>query len=348
MRLGQREIGRRHPPFVIAELSGNHDGSLERALALVEAAAAAGADAVKLQTYTADTMTLDLASPDFTVGEPGSPWEGRTLHELYAQAATPWEWHAPIFERCARLGLVGFSSPFDDGALAFLETLGVPCHKVASFEVTHLPLLATIGATRKPVIMSSGMASREELAAAVETLRAAGTTEIVILKCTSAYPARPEHAHLATLGALREAFDVEVGLSDHTLGLAVPLAAVALGACVIEKHLTLSRAEGGVDASFSLEPAELALLVREARAAHAALGTPRFGPSEGDRASLKYRRSIWVARDIAAGETLDARNLAVLRPCVGLPPSAWTRVLGRRARRALPRGTPLAESDLAD
>ncbi|MGQ0553983.1 MAG: pseudaminic acid synthase [Planctomycetota bacterium] len=341
MRLGTREIGREHPPFVIAELSGNHNQSLERALELVDRAAAAGADAVKLQTYTADTMTLDLRTPDFMVSEPGSLWQGRSLHDLYAEAMTPWDWHAPIQQRCRERGLEFFSTPFDDSAVDFLEQLGVAFYKVASFEATHIPLLRRVGATGKPVVLSSGLATLEELTLAAATLRTAGCRELVILKCTSAYPAQPEHANLRTLPVLSETLAVEVGVSDHTMGLAVPLAAIALGACVIEKHFTLSRAEGGVDSGFSLEPDELALLVREARATWAALGRVHFGPSEGDRSSEKYRRSVYAARDIAAGERLTPENLRIVRPSFGLEPRHYDFVLGRTATQAIPRGTPL-------
>lgn len=342
MRLGKRAIGADAPPFIIAELSGNHNQSLERALQLVDEAAAAGADAVKLQTYTADTMTLDLKTSDFMVGEAGSLWEGQSLYDLYAKAMTPWEWHAPIMERCQQKGMEFFSTPFDETAVDFLEKLGVPFHKVASFENTDIPLLKKIGATKKPVIISSGMATLEELVRAVTTLQAAGSTDIVVLKCTSAYPARPEDANLLTLTAIKAALAVEVGVSDHTMGLAVPLASIALGGRVIEKHFTLKRADGGVDSAFSLEPHELAMLVREARFAWQALGQVHFGCSEGDKKSIKYRRSIYVSRDIKAGETLSPANIKIIRPAFGLEPRHYELVVGRKAKQDLKRGTALS------
>jgi len=339
--VGGRAIGRAHPPFIIAEMSGNHNGSLERALAIVNAAAAAGAHALKLQTYTADTMTLDLNEREFRIDDPGSLWTGRSLYDLYAEAHTPWEWHKPIFERCREHGLIGFSTPFDATAVDFLESLGTPMYKVASFENTDLPLIKKIAATAKPMLISTGMATEAELDQAVHVARDAGCDRIVLLKCTSTYPADPSSCNLATIPRLRERFGVEAGLSDHTLGLAVPLAAVALGATVVEKHFTLARADGGVDAAFSLEPAELKMLVDESERAWKALGQVAYGPTEAEKKSLQFRRSLYVVRDMAKGELFSSDNVRAIRPGLGLAPRHFEELVGRRALRDIRKGTPL-------
>ncbi len=341
MEIAGRPIGRDHPPFVIAELSGNHGGSLARALTLVDAAAAAGVHAVKLQTYTADTMTLDLHRGEFFIGDPANTWAGRSLHALYREAATPWEWHAALFARCRERGVIPFSSPFDEKAVDFLETLGCPAYKIASFENTDLPLIRHAASTGKPLLISGGMATESELEETVQTARAAGCRELALLKCTSTYPASPADAHLRTLPDLRRRFDGEVGLSDHTLGIGVAVAAVALGASLVEKHFILDRAGGGVDAAFSMEPREMAQLVTEADRAWQALGAVRYGPLASEAPSLRHRRSLYVVRDLEAGDVLTADNLRRIRPGDGLAPRFYEAVLGQRVRRAVRRGTPL-------
>ena len=340
-RIGAHAVGGDAPPFVIAEMSGNHNQSLDRALAIVEAAARAGAQALKLQTYTADTMTLDLRRDGFVIEDPASPWRGESLYELYGKAHTPWDWHAPIFERCRALGMVGFSTPFDATAVDFLEKLGVPCYKIASFEVVDLALIRRAAATGKPLFVSTGMASEAEIGEAVAAARAAGCRDLVLLKCTSSYPALPADSNLAAIRDMRARYGCEVGLSDHTLGLGAAVASVALGAVAIEKHLTLSRREGGVDAAFSLEPEELAQLVREARGAREAVGRVRYGPAEAEKPSLVFRRSLYVVRDMKAGETFSAENLRAIRPGYGLAPKHLPAFLGRTASRDVARGTPL-------
>ena len=342
MKIGDRAIGAASPPFVIAELSGNHNGSLDRALAVVDAAAAAGAHALKLQTYTADTITLDAPRPEFRIDDPASPWKGETLHSLYAKASTPYEWHARLFARAREKGLLAFSTPFDESAVDFLEEFRVPAYKIASFENTHLPLIRRAAATGRPLIVSTGMATVEEIDDAVGTARDAGCRDLVLLKCTSTYPADPANSNLRTLPDLRARWDCEVGLSDHTPGTAVAAAAVALGATVIEKHLTLARADGGVDAAFSLEPAEFAQLVRDVTDAWKAAGGVSYGPTEDEKPSLRFRRSLYVAADMRAGEVFTAQNLRVVRPGLGLPPKHYEEILGRRIRTAAPRGTPLS------
>jgi len=343
-KIGQRVIGADAPPFIIAEMSGNHNQSLEVALRIVEAAAKAGAHALKLQTYTAETMTLDLDEGEFFIQDPTSLWAGSSLYALYEKAHTPWEWHAPIFARARELGMLAFSTPFDETAVDFLESLDVPAYKIASFENTDLPLIRRVAATGKPLIISTGMASVAELDESVRAARAAGCKDLVLLKCTSTYPASPENSHVRTIPHLRELFGCQVGLSDHSMGVGVAVAAVALGATVVEKHFTLDRADGGVDSSFSLEPAELASLVIETERAWQALGQVHYGVTEAERKSLVYRRSLYITRDMAAGEAFSADNLRAIRPGLGLAPRHLDAVLGRTARQALKRGTPLAWS----
>jgi N-acetylneuraminate synthase len=345
MRIGKRDVGPGHPVFIVAELSANHHQSFDEAVELIRESKAAGADAVKLQTYTADTITLRSDRPQFRVGG-GMLWDGRLLHDLYQEAFTPWEWQPKLKAVAEELGLECFSSPFDATAVDFLEGMGVPAHKVASFEVVDLPLLERIGRTKKPVIMSTGMATLAEIEDAVRALRAAGTTDLALLKCTSAYPAPAAEADLRTIPHLAAAFGVVAGLSDHTLGTAVPVVAVSLGACIIEKHLTRSRAVPGPDSAFSLEPHELKQLVDAVRTAEQALGSVRYGPSERERASLQYRRSLFAVEDIRAGEPFTERNVRSIRPAHGLPPKELPRVLGRRATRDLERGTPLGWDDV--
>lgn len=340
MLIGSTEIGLSCRPYVIAEMSGNHNQSLQRALSIVDAAALAGVDAIKLQTYTADTMTIKVDRPGFVIDDPQSLWHGRHLHDLYAQAHTPWEWHAPIFERAAAHGLHCFSTPFDDTAVDFLESLGAPAYKIASFECTDLPLIRKVAATGKPMIISTGMASLAEIDQTVRTARSHGARQIVLLKCTSTYPSTPENTHLRTLPVLREAFGCEVGLSDHTMGCGAAVAAVALGAVVVEKHFTLSRADGGVDAAFSLEPAEMKLLRVETERAWQALGGVQFGGSAAEQASKAFRRSLYVTRDVKAGERLTPDNLRAIRPGFGLPPVHLDELMGCTVSRDIERGTP--------
>lgn len=335
-------IGKQAKPFVIAEMSGNHNQSLERALAIVDAAARSGAHALKIQTYTADTMTLDLTEGEFAVTDEGSLWKGETLHGLYAKAYTPWEWHQPIFERCTELGMIGFSTPFDASAVDFLESLDVPCYKIASFENTDLPLIRRVAATGKPLIVSTGMATAAELDETMRAIRAEGNQQVVLLKCTSTYPATPENTNLRTLPHLAELFQCEVGLSDHTMGVGVAVASVALGACVIEKHFTLRRADGGVDSAFSLEPEEMASLVVETERAWRGLGGISYGPTEAERASLQYRRSLYVGADLKAGDILTADNLRRIRPGAGLAPKYYELLLGRAVKHDVARGTPVS------
>ena len=339
-------IGRAHRPFIIAEMSGNHNQSLDRALAIVDAAAASGAQALKLQTYTADTITLDVRGGAFEITDENSLWSGKNLHDLYKMAHTPWEWHKPIMDHAKSLGLACFSSPFDETAIDFLENLDVPAYKIASFENNHLPLIRKAAATGKPLIMSTGMASVAELDEAVTAARDAGCTDLVLLKCTSTYPATPENTNVLTIPHMRELFGCEIGLSDHTMGVGVPVAAVAHGATVIEKHFTLARADGGVDSAFSLEPDELASLVVETERAWQSLGSVRYGPTEAEKKSLVFRRSIYVSRNVKAGDMLDETNLKVVRPGEGLAPRFFELVVGRTARADLPKGTPLDWSHL--
>jgi N-acetylneuraminate synthase len=339
--IGKRKIGLGHKPFIIAEMSGNHNQSLERALAIVEAAARAGADALKIQTYTPNSMTLDLESNEFIISDPESPWRGRSLFKLYQEAQTPRAWHKPILDRCHELGLIGFSTPFDESAVDFLESLDVPCYKIASFENNYLDLVRKVASTGKPVIMSTGMASLAELEEAVGAARSAGCKELVLLKCTSSYPSTPEHTNLRTLPSLRALFCCEAGLSDHTGGIGAAVASIALGCTVIEKHFTLSRADGGVDSAFSLEPQEMRALVMETERAWQALGKVMYGPTESEEKSLIYRRSLYIARDIEKGEVLTKDCVRCIRPGLGLPPKFLASVLGKRINRDAKKGTPL-------
>lgn len=347
MRFAERSVGLSAPPLIVAELSGNHNGELARALAIVDAAADAGAHAVKLQTYTADTMTLDEDGPDFTIDDPKSLWNGRRLYDLYREAATPWEWHEPLFARARERGMLCFSTPFDESAVAYLERFEPPAYKIASFELTDLPLIETVARTGRPLVMSTGMATLAEIDEAVRTARAAGGADLVLLQCTSTYPATPDNSNLATITNMRAAFGCETGLSDHTGGIGAAVAAVALGAVLIEKHVTLRRADGGVDAAFSLEPEELRALVVESERAWRAVGTVRYGPTQAERPSLRFRRSIYVSANVRAGEEFGTHNLRIVRPGFGLAPKHFASVLGRRATSDLPRGTALAWRHLA-
>jgi pseudaminic acid synthase len=335
-------IGKNTKPFVIAEMSGNHNQSLDRALAIVEAAAKTGVQALKLQTYTADTMTLDIADNEFFISDEKSLWKGNSLHQLYQQAYTPWEWHEPIMKRAQELGIVCFSSPFDETAIDFLETLDVPCYKIASFENIHLPLIRKVAETGKPIIISTGMATVAEIDEAVRTVRSTGNNQIVLLKCTSTYPATPESTNILTIPHLRAMFDCEVGLSDHTMGIGVAVASVALGATVIEKHFTLSRADGGVDSTFSMEPTEMSALVVESERAWQSLGSISYGPSEKEKKSMVFRRSIYVAEDVKQGEVFTEKNVRIVRPGFGLAPKFLDNILGKTAKQDIKKGIAMS------
>lgn len=340
MEIAGRRIGPDAPPYLVAELSGNHRGEIRRAYELIDAARAAGADAVKLQTYTADTLTIDHDGPGFRLE--GGPWDGRRLYELYQEAATPWEWHAELFAHARRIGVTAFSSPFDPTAVALLRSLDAPAYKIASFELVDLPLIAAAAACGKPLIMSTGVASDAEVAEAVATARDGGAGGVMLLHCTSAYPAPPREMHLRTIPDLAARYAVPVGLSDHTLGSEVAVAAVALGAVLIEKHFTLRRSDGGPDAAFSLEPDEFARLARETRNAWDALGVVRADDVEHRRFNAEFRRSLYVVADVRRGDPLTMANVRSIRPGYGLAPKYLARVLAGRAARDLRRGTPLA------
>ena len=347
LRIADRGIGPGVRPYLIAEMSGNHNQSLDRALAIVDAAAAAGADAVKLQTYTAETMTLDVKSSGFVIEDPDSLWAGRQLYELYQEAYTPWDWHARIMARAAQHGMHCFSTPFDETAVDFLESLDVPAYKIASFECTDLPLIRKVASTGKPMLVSTGMASIAEIDDAVRTARAAGCEQIVLLKCTSTYPGSPENSNVSTIPSMRDAFGCPVGLSDHTMGCGVAVASVALGAVLVEKHFTLSRADGGVDSAFSLEPAEFAMLRVETERAWQGLGRVTYGGTVAEEKSRAFRRTLYIARDVKAGETLNPENLRIVRPGFGLPPKYYDTLLGKRVNRDALAGTPLSWDLLA-
>lgn len=342
IEIGGRRIGPEHPAYVIAEMSANHRGDFSYAEKIVRAAAEAGADAVKIQTYTADTITIDVDSPLFKDRTGGTLWEGRSLYDLYQEGSMPWEWQPKLKELADDLGIHMFSAPFDFSAVDFLERMDVPAYKIASFEIVDIPLIERVAATGKPMIISTGMSTREEIAEALEAARRGGATQIALLKCVSAYPAPPEEMNLASIPAMRDAFGVPVGLSDHTLGIAAPVAAVTLGACIIEKHFTIARADGGPDGAFSLEPAELTQMIANIRVAEKAVGKPVFGPGTTESGSRVFRRSLFIVADVKAGETLTEQNVRSIRPGDGLHPRHYREILGRRAAKDAPRGTPLA------
>ncbi len=335
-----RFIGRSHEPYVICELSGNHDGTLAGALRLLEAAAQTGADAIKIQSYTPDTITIDHDGPGFRIE--GGLWDGRNLYDLYGEAQTPFEWHEHLFRRASELGVTLFSSPFDHSAVDLLEELGAPAYKIASFEVIDLPLVAYVASKRKPMIISTGMANLREIEDAVTTARENGCDELVLLHCISSYPAPDEQSNVRTVPDLAERFGVVTGLSDHTFGSAVAVASIALGGCVVEKHFTIRREDGGPDSAFSLEPDEFKTLVKDCKRAWRALGQPTYDLQGSERGSVEFRRSLYVVRDVAAGEELTNENVRSIRPGHGLPPKHMPEVLGRHASRALKRGEPLA------
>jgi N-acetylneuraminate synthase len=337
--IADKKIGFDYKPFIIAEMSGNHNQSLERALEIVEAAAESGAHAMKLQTYTADTITLDIKTGDFFIDDENSLWKGKSLYELYEEAHTPWEWHEPIMKRANELGMICFSSPFDDTAVDFLEGLNVPAYKIASPEIIHLPLIKKVASTGKPIIISTGMASISEIDEAVQAVRDGGCEQFILLKCTSTYPATPENSNVLTIPHMRKLFKCEVGLSDHTMGIGSSVAAVAHGATVIEKHFTLSRADGGVDSAFSMEPEEMKSLVIETERAFQSLGKVKYGSSKKEEKSRIFRRSLYIAEDIKKGDFLNKSNLRIVRPGMGLPPKYYDILLGRKVKRDLSKGT---------
>jgi len=341
INIAGRTIGSGHAPFIIAEMSGNHNQSLERALEIVEVAAKTGVHALKIQTYTPDTMTIDLDEREFHIGDPKSLWTGTSLYKLYEEAHTPWDWHKSIFDRARELGIIPFSTPFDDTAVDFLENLEVPCYKIASFENTDLPLIRRVAATGKPLIISTGMATIAELDETVCAAREAGCKELILLKCTSTYPATAENTNILTIPHMRELFNCEIGLSDHTMGLGVSVASVALGATVIEKHFTLDRADGGVDSTFSMEPDEMSRLVKETKRAWQSLGQVSYGTTESEEKSIQFRRSLYIVQDIKAGDVLTRENVRAIRPGLGLPTKYLEKVLGRSVNRDVKRGTAL-------
>ncbi len=338
---GMRGIGRNLPPLIVAEMSGNHNQSLDRALEIVKEAANAGVHALKLQTYTADTMTLKLDNEDFTVDDPQSQWNGTTLHSLYSKAYTPWEWHEPIFEKAKELGMMAFSTPFDDTSVDFLESLNVPFYKIASQENTDIALIKRVARTGKPLIISTGMATEEELAESLEEARNSGCKELTLLKCTSTYPASPENTNISTILDMRRKFDCEIGLSDHTLGVGVAVASIALGATIIEKHFTLSREDGGVDSDFSMEPDEMKNLVDETKRAWQSYGTIRYGATKSEEKSLKYRRSLYITNDMSEGEVFTTKNLRAIRPGYGLETKHLENILGLKVNKDVIKGTPM-------
>ncbi|RCW77357.1 pseudaminic acid synthase [Saliterribacillus persicus] len=333
IRIGDYLIGENHKPFIIAEMSGNHNQSLDKALEIVEEAAQTGADALKIQTYTADTLTLNVKSGDFVINDPKSLWDGESLYDLYSKAYTPWEWHEPIFTRARELGLIPFSTPFDETAVDFLEELDTPFYKIASFENNDIPLIEKVAATGKPMIISTGMATVAELDETVRAARAAGCKDIVLLKCTSTYPATPENTNISTIPHMKELFNCQVGLSDHTMGTGVSVASVALGATVIEKHFVLDRSEGGVDAAFSMEPHEMTALVEETTRAWKAIGSVTYGPTKAEEKSLQFRRSIYAAKDIKKGEKYSPDNIRIVRPGYGLKPKYYKSLLGKESQK---------------
>jgi N-acetylneuraminate synthase len=342
IKVGHQTIGENFPPFIIAEMSGNHNQSLSRALEIVEAAAKTGAHALKIQTYTPDTMTLDIDEREFHIGDPNSLWTGTSLYKLYGEAYTPWEWHEPIFTRAKELGIIAFSTPFDDTSVDFLESLNVPCYKIASFENTDLPLIHRVAATGKPLIISTGMATLAELDETVRVAREAGCKDLVLLKCTSTYPASPENTNILTIPHMRDMFQCQVGLSDHTMGTGVSVASVALGATVIEKHFTLSRSDGGVDSAFSMEPGEMQQLVTETQRAWEAMGKVSYGPTEVEKKSIQFRRSLYVVKDMKSGDILTRDNVRSIRPGFGLPTKYFDLILGKSVNRDISIGTALS------
>ena len=345
-KIGNYQISSTDSPFFIAEMSGNHNQSLDQALKIVEEAAKTGAQALKIQTYTADTMTLNSDKDDFCIRDPKSLWNGRKLYELYGEASTPWEWHKEIFTKAKSLGLLAFSTPFDFKAVDFLESLDVPCYKIASFELTHLPLLEKVGSTKKPIILSTGMAQDWEIEEALETLDKVGNSDVCLLKCTSAYPAPPEDAKLMNMVDMKNRFQKAVGLSDHTLGSTIAIAAVALGASIVEKHFTINRAEGGVDSAFSMEPQEFKYMIEECKKVFLSKGEVSYGPSQSEKNSLAFRQSIYVSQNIKKGEAISDRNVRIIRPGYSLAPKYYFEILGNKSNRDFICGDRITFEDI--
>jgi len=341
VEIANKKIDKKYKPFIIAEISGNHNQSLSRALQIVGMAAKSGVDAIKLQTYTADTMTLDVQNDDFLIKDPNSLWSGQYLHKLYEQAHTPWEWHEAIFNRCSELGIIGFSTPFDESAVDFLEKLNVPCYKIASFEINHLPLLKEIAKTNKPIIISTGRSSLSDIDEAVKTIKSENNNKIILLKCTSSYPANPKDSNILTIPHMKKLFGCQVGLSDHTLGIGVAIASVALGATVIEKHFTISRADEGVDSEFSLEPQEMKNLVEESYRAWQALGKINYCFTKSEEKSIQFKRSLYISKNMKKGEVLTQNNLRIVRPGYGLHPRYYEQLLGKKVSFDIKMGTPV-------
>ena len=337
----KRNIGEGYPPFILAEMSGNHNQSIERAFSIIESAAKCGCDGIKLQTYTPDTITLDIKEREFVVNDTNSLWYGESLYDLYGKAMTPWEWHKPLFDKCKELGLICFSTPFDETSVDFLEELNPPAYKIASFENIDMPLLKKVASLGKPVIMSTGMSTISELDESVQTLKDNGCKDIILLKCTSSYPASPENSNLTTIPHMRDLFDLQIGLSDHTLGIGASIASVALGASFIEKHFTLSRQEGGVDSAFSMEPHEMKMLVEESKRAWEAIGEIDYGGSEAEKPLRQFRRSIYIAEDMKEGEIFSKVNLRSIRPGLGLEPKFYEMLLGKKINKNARKGTPM-------
>tara|TARA_B110000977_G_scaffold201788_1_gene298650 strand:+ start:10475 stop:11524 length:1050 start_codon:yes stop_codon:yes gene_type:complete len=342
IKISGRNIGVNYKPFIIAEMSGNHNNNLDRAIALVDAAADAGVDALKIQTATPEGLTLNLSSEDFVINDKNSLWNGRTLFNLYQEAVTPWEWHKVIFEHCKKRNIIAFSSPFEMGAVDFLEELSVPCYKIASFEIVDLPLIRKAASTGKPIIISTGMATVSDIQDAISAAKSVGNNQIILLKCTSSYPASPLDSNLKTIEHLRDLFGTEVGLSDHTMGIGVPCASIAFGATVIEKHFTLSRDEGGVDSAFSLEPAELKDLVVETERAWQGIGSVKYGQEKSEDKSMMFRRSIYICQDIKRGESITKDNVKIIRPGFGLAPKYFDIILGLRVNKDLKKGARMS------
>jgi len=335
------KIGINHKPFIIAEMSGNHNHSLEKALAIIDAAADAGANAIKLQTYTADTLTINVSHGEFFISDSNSLWKGKNLYELYNEAYTPWEWHEELYNRAKQRGIICFSTPFDETSVDFLEDLKTPAYKIASFENNHLPLLKRIAQTGKPVIMSTGVSTLKDIEEAVNTLYHNGCHDLILLKCTSTYPASPKNSNISTIPHMSELFDCHVGLSDHTLGIGIAIASIALGAKVIEKHFTLSRSEGGVDAAFSMEPLEFKMLTEESERAFSGLGSVKYGVLEEEMKSLAYKRSVYIVEDMKQGDVFTKKNIRIIRPGLGLAPSFYETILGKHVNCDVMKGTAL-------
>ncbi len=346
MKIGSRSIGKSFPPFIVAEMSGNHNQSLDRALKIIDKASEAGADAIKIQTYTADTITLNSDKKDFVINDDSSLWSGEKLHSLYQKAYTPWEWHEKIIDYCIEKNIICFSSPFDESAVEFLNKFQLPAYKIASFENNHIPLIKCAAKKGKPLIISTGMSTVSEIQKAVYAAREEGCNDIVLLKCTSTYPASPLNSNISTIPHLKSLFNTEVGISDHTLGIGVPIASVGFGACMIEKHFTLDRSEGGVDSQFSLEPNELKSLVVESKRAWESIGEITYGPTEDEKLSLVFKRSIYISEDIKKGERFTNQNIRIVRPGYGCNPEFYEDLIGKVAKKDFVSGEPLNLKDI--